>query len=164
MTVTMDDTGWLAPGSLFTDGELEQLVEPTPEEVDAEGARRLVGTVQVLAGLATLDLLQHADGPAGLLGVLFPTAQGDERDRLQFLAGAIVGAGVASRKSARHGGWTPEDLAAAQQALHEIGYEAMARPVADAAAVFGWELPPPGHLLDPETLGDVPEPEPAGLG
>ncbi|AEW92896.1 MULTISPECIES: hypothetical protein [Streptomycetaceae] len=106
-------------------------------EADAAGSQLLIGTAHVLAGLMVLGLLEHAGSAVGLVDVLYPTAQGDERDRALFLAGAITGQAVELRRNRRTGGWTTEDLNAAIADCEAAGFVAMGRLMARASKVFG---------------------------
>jgi hypothetical protein len=117
------------------DGGLFGLGRPDIVAVDQAGAQMLVGTAHVLAGLLAAELLHYAGSPEGLLGVLFPDAEGEARDRLMFTAGAVVGAGAGLRKGRSR--WDPAWLEETAAQLYEAGFEAMGRLAERAAAVAG---------------------------
>lgn len=131
------DSGWLLPGAAAE--EPDDAV--TVAEADAFGGELATTSAQVLAGLIAASLVEYAGGPAGLLGVLFPDAQGEERDRLMFHAGAIAGAGVATRRMRRRAGYAPGELADMQKALYDAGFEVMGNAVGHAARAFRDDAP-----------------------
>lgn len=102
--------------------------------IDAEAHRRIVGTADVIAGLMTMGLLDHAGGIDGLHEALFPSLPpGRERDRAMFLAGAVTGAAVGRRKGRAH--WDPAGLDDVAEQLYAVGWERMGALAKDAAEV-----------------------------
>jgi hypothetical protein len=103
------------------------------EVADRDGARLLVGTAHVLAGLLTAGVLEYARGPGRLVEVLCPSVPpGVERDRLVFAAGAAAGLSAGSRRGADR--WDPAGLQAAADALGAAGFEVMGALAGRAAA------------------------------
>jgi hypothetical protein len=85
--------------------------DPDPDlaAADAEGRLRIAGTAQVIAGLLTLGLLEHAGSPRHLYEALFPDVPpGPARDRAMFTAGAVTGAAAGWRKGRSR--WDPAGL------------------------------------------------------
>ena len=118
---------------------------------DHAGAILVTGTAQVIEGLLTMGLLEHASGPAGLLALLLPEDDHRppaERDAVMFLAGAVSGTAAAAARWRTGSRWRAEALREVASALRDAGFEAMGYRALRAASAGGLWLP--GWEREPE--------------
>jgi hypothetical protein len=105
---------------------------------DDVGAQLVEETAHVLAELMVIGVLEHADHPAQIPGLLLPQLPaGPERDRAMFVLGAVVGAAAGRR----HTRASRASVAAARTALQEAGFEAMGRLTDPRARHRPWAAP-----------------------